>query len=97
VCSGNTWYLSAGQTSANEFCGSVWSINTEVQSGATIGSIVCKNGSPINGRNWLWLASSNPTSYDGQDVSLAWEIDNSGMITSVQYVSCSGTTANQIF
>lgn len=99
-CGINDYYISAGQLEASSFCGNPWAVNTLIQSSSSglvenlLGSQICKNGIPFNGRNFVYIASTFDYVFQGASSAQYIRIDSNGIVQSTFISRCDGDTNN---
>lgn len=92
ACAGVTgdYYLTAGVSTANGHCGGVFTAKNAVNGTINLHQIVCKNGSPFNGGNDWYGASTSIGTYAG-DVGASYrviQIDEFGYIVDMARANC---------
>ena len=94
LCGTNEFKISTGKVDFNGFCDAVYSISLSVTSTGgkfTLGSQVCRNGSPYNGRNFYYAVNESLVNV-GPNYGrfIAWQIDSNGIIQNIAELTCVG-------
>lgn len=94
-CGANTFYLSTAKTSVNNFCDNTYTTTSTIQStGITVtelmGTKICKNGTPFNGKGYYYGVSTSSTNSVGVGVGDFYliKIDTTGIVLDVQIRNC---------
>jgi len=100
TCGGTAFYISAGVLVPDLFCTQVYQVTKLVTKTGTIyglGDVVCRNGSPFNGKDFYYSVAGY-TGNVGPNYSnfIIWQIDSNGVILDVREANCKGTIGDTV-
>ena len=95
-------YISVGKPFFTDFCDSVYSAFTFVTSSAAnintlLGSQICKNGSPFNGKNYYYIVTGYGTAQAGGigiGSFYSMQVDSNGIVMDLEIAACQGSTGS---
>lgn len=96
TCGSYNFYISAPLSNPNSFCDGTYYVSLAIASTGNLyglGAVVCRNGTPYNGRNFYYAVAVSPVNV-GPNYGrfLIWKIDSNGVIMDVLESNCGNTT-----
>lgn len=100
TCGTNNFFISGGSLAPGTFCTAVYQVSSAVSSTGNLyglGSVVCKNGTPFNGKDFYYaVASSSVNVGPNYGNFIIWQIDSNGIILDVRESNCKGTVGSTV-
>ena len=100
TCGTNNFFISGGSLAPGTFCTAVYQVSSAVSSTGNLyglGSVVCKNGTPFNGKDFYYaVASSSVNVGPNYGNFIIWQIDSNGIILDVRESNCKGTEGSTV-
>ena len=97
---GQATYISDGVLVPQMFCTSVYPVTRFVTAPGNIfrlGTVVCHNGSPFNGKDLYFSVAGYPGNVGpGYGNFIIWQIDRNGVVQDVREVNCKGTIGDTV-
>ena len=96
LCGSYDFYISAPKSDPDNFCDETNYVSLAIASTGNLyglGAVVCRNGTPYNGRNFYYAVAVSPVNV-GPNYGrfLIWKIDSNGVIMDVRESNCGNTT-----